>query len=319
VTAVSVVIPTRGRPELLRRCLDALLAQDFDNAYEVVVVDDGDDPSTGQLIVGLDPSGRCIRRLATSTPRGPAAARNIGWRAASGQIVAFTDDDCIPHRHWLQNGLAAFTDGIAAASGSILVPLPENPTDYERNAHGLQYSEFATANCFYRRDILDEAGGFDERFTAPWREDSDLHFRMIARNARLGRAMGAIVSHPLQDPPFAVSVRQQRKSMFNALLYKKHPELYRRRIQPAPPWQYYTIVLVALAAVGFGLGGRSRSAAVAAGLWTGLTGRFCTVRLKGTSHHPFHVVEMILTSILIPPLAVFWRLRGAIKFRVFFL
>ena len=76
--------------------------------------------------------------------------------------------------------------------------------------------------------------------------------------------------------------------------------------------------VLALALAGAGCG-RRRWALGAAAVWLLLTQRFCARRLQGTSHAPGHVAEMIVTSALIPPLSVFWRLRGALKFRVVFL
>jgi hypothetical protein len=197
--------------------------------------------------------------------------------------------------------------------------MPAIPTDYERNATGLGTAEFVTANCFCRRDVLAATGGFDERFTAAWREDSDLYFRLLEEGRRVVHAPDAVVVHPIRPAPWAISLRQQRKSLFNALLYKKHPALYGRFIQPAPPWHYYRIVAALL---GTGIGVLRRSRLLMAGgicVWLWLTARFCAGRLRGTSHAPDHVVEMIVTSALIPPIAVFWRIRGALKFRVVFL
>ncbi len=78
-------------------------------------------------------------------------------------------------------------------------------------------------------------------------------------------------------------IRQQRKSMFNALLYKKHPALYRERIQGTPPWHYYRIV-GALLVASIGLCRRSRPLALGGlGVWAYLTGRFCVQRLRRTS------------------------------------
>jgi hypothetical protein len=68
-------------------------------------------------------------------------------------------------------------------------------------------------------------GGFDERFTAPWREDSDLVVTQLECNARLVRVPEAAVVHAVRPARWGVSVRQQSKSMFSALLYKKHPVL----------------------------------------------------------------------------------------------
>jgi GT2 family glycosyltransferase len=356
---VSVVVPTFKRPELLRRCLEALLAQDYDpRAYEIIVADDAACPETRRLVEGdcllireeyeeclhtrgsnprelrelggseclatqlelaIEPRPLRVRYLPVTGAHGPAAARNAGWRVARGKIIAFTDDDCIPDPGWVRAMAAALADGAAGASGRISVPLHERPTDYERDAAGLAGAEFATANCCCRRDVLAAVGGFDERFTAAWREDSDLHLTLLERGYQLTQAPQAVVVHPVRPAPWGVSLRQQRKSMFNALLYQKHPQLYRQHIQPGPPWHYYGIVgalLVTLAS----LAQRRRWLALGgAAIWFLLTGRFCARRLRGTSRAPRHLAEMIATSALIPPLAIFWRVRGALRYGVVFL
>jgi GT2 family glycosyltransferase len=284
--AVSVVVPTCGRPELLRRCVAALEAQTLDPAaYEIIVVDD------------------------SASRRGPAAARNIGWRRAQAPIIAFTDDDTVPDRDWLANGLAAFAPGVDAISGRIVMPVSAPPTDYERNEQGLERAEFVTANCFVRRSALERLGGFDETFRLPWREDADLQFRLLEAGYRIGRAPAALVVHPVRPAPWGVSLRQQKKVMFDALLFRKHRALYRERIRRAPRWDYYGVV-AALALTPLW--------PPAIVIWAFLTARFCYQRLRGTSKSPPHVAEMVVTSILIPPLSVFWRLVGALKFRVAF-
>src|SRR5207248_10211948 len=96
---------------------------------------------------------------------GPAAARNAGWRAARGEVIAFTDDDTVPDPGWLRAGVAAL-ESADAAWGRIRVPLALPPTDYERNEAGLEAAEFATANAFCRRAVLEAVGGFDVGFTA---------------------------------------------------------------------------------------------------------------------------------------------------------
>ena len=260
---------------------------------------------------------RCVRAGALT---GPAHARNVGWRAARGGIIAFTDDDCLPAPRWLRAGLAAMvtSGGVDGAYGRIVVPLPDDPTDYDRDAAGLERAEFATANCFYARRALEEVDGFDERFTSAWREDSDVFLALLERGRRLGFAHEALVVHPVRPAEWGVSIKQQRKSMFNALLYKKHPALYRERVQASPPWVYYAIVgalLGAAIAAVFSLGWLFL---VMLGAWALLTASFCARRLRGTSRAPGHVAEMIVTSMLIPPLAVYWRLRGAVRFRVMF-
>jgi GT2 family glycosyltransferase len=317
----SVVIPTCRRPELLGRCLDALAAQSFaPDQFEVIIVDDaGLDSARRQVEAwGAEPGRPAVRYRRTARPSGPAAARNIGWRTARGEIVAFTDDDCVPAPGWLAAGSAALAGGAAAASGRIVMPLPPRPTDYERDAAGLTRSEFVTANCFCRRAALAAVGGFDERFRAAWREDSDLHFRLLDRGEPIVAAPDALVIHPVRPAAWGVSLRQQRKSQYNALLFRKHPIHYRQRIQPRPPLRYYaTVGALAVAVVGAATD-RRRLALAGGAAWVGLTARFTARRLRETSRAPGHVAEMIATSILIPPVAIFWRLVGAIRFRVLF-
>ncbi len=285
---VSVVVPTCGRPELLARCLGALDKQSLPREnYEVIVVDD------------------------SQLRSGPAAARNRGWMQARADIVAFTDDDTAPERDWLKCGLEAMKEHVDAVSGRIVMPIPETPTDYERDAQGLERSEFVTANCFVRKRVLRRLGGFDESFRMAWREDSDLHFRLLRCGARIARAPDAVVVHPVRPAPWGVSLKQQRKVMFDALLFKKHRRLYRERIRAGMRWDYYAITIALLLALTGNL--------PAMLVWLILTVRFALQRLRGASKRPAHVLEMLLTSAAIPPVAVFWRFAGALRYRVAFL
>ena len=321
---VSVVVPTFERPQLLDSCLAALVAQTFDpSSYEIVIADDAASETTCRQVE--DWRNRCLRMgpavhyLPVRDSHGPAAARNAGWRFARGRIIAFTDDDCIPEPEWLAAGIRAIRDGATGVSGRVVVPLPEDPTDYERNAAGLATAEFVTANCFYLRSALEVVGGFDERFAMAWREDSDLWLTFMGRGESLVSAEDAVVLHPLRPAPWGVSLSQQQKSMYNALLYKKHPVLYRQRVQPGPPRDYYAIVASIVGCL-LGLSLRRPGITVASFLvWARLTGEFIARRLHDTSRRPTHITEVVVTSALIPPLAVYWRLRGALVHRVRFL
>lgn len=319
---VSVVVPTYKRPALLARCVEALLQQDLPPAdYEIIIVDDADCAETDELVEqwAERASDHSIVYLPAKCAHGPAAARNIGMRAARSEIIAFTDDDCIPSPGWLRAGLAAMTDAVVGVAGRISLPLNGVPTDYEYNASHLAGCDFVTANCFYRRETLLQVGGFDERFTMAWREDTDLIFTLRERGFQFADAPDALVIHPVRAARWGISISQQRKSIFNALLYKKHPALYRQLIQSAPPWRYYGIVGALLLALAGVIAMSGWMVLIALVLWACLTGFFCMQRLRHTSHSARHIAEMIVTSLVIPPLAIFWRLRGAVKYRVFFL
>jgi glycosyltransferase involved in cell wall biosynthesis len=318
---ISIVVPTYRRSALLERCLAALAAQTLPNDdYEIIVVHDGPSEDGGETAARwARRDGPATRFTELPERRGPAAARNCGWRAARADVIAFTDDDTIPDPHWLESGREGFSPEVDAAWGRLVMPLRDDPTDYEVDAAALARAPFVTANCFCRREVLERLGGFDERFTRAWREDSDLYFRLLRINACIVHLPRAIVVHPIRPAPWGVSLQQQSKICFDALLYKKHPALYRSRIRKHPRWDYYAAVVALCLCVVAALQGATEIALAAGGAWLALTARFCIARLAGSSKSPGHVAEMIWTSAAIPPAAVFWRMLGALRFRVLFL
>jgi GT2 family glycosyltransferase len=227
----------------------------------------------------------------------------------------------VPGAHWLAEGVQALRahPDWSAACGQVSVPMPDPPTDHARMTQGLSSAEFVTANAFVRRSALESVDGFDERFTRAWREDSDLQFRLIDQVGPVGRAPDAQVVHPVREAPWGLSLSQQRNTFFDALLYKKHPKRYRTQIRPVPPWNYYAMVGFTLLALVLLAAGRPSAAALAALPAAALVLAFAWQRLRHTSHRADHVLEMLCTSALIPFLSVYWRLRGALHFRVFFL
>ncbi len=320
---ISAVLATYRRPALLRRCLAALVAQTgiAPDRYEIVVVDDGRTEDTREEVATFARAtggAPAVRYLRSEGTRGPAAARNRGWRAARAPVIAFTDDDTVPDAQWLAEALRALTPDLMALSGRVVVPVSGPPTDHARMTQGLETAEFVTANAIVRRQALEEIGGFDERFTRAWREDSDLHFALLERYGTVGRAEAAVVVHPVRPARWGISLGQQANVYFDALLFRKHPRLYRERIRRAPPWRYVAIVAATVAATVAGAAGNGSLAAALAGVALALCLAFAWQRLRGASRAPSHVAEMVLTSIAIPYLAFFWRLRGALRFKVLF-
>jgi GT2 family glycosyltransferase len=284
------------------------------------VVDDGISEDTRAIVGGwaakVAKSGLQVRYIASPGPHGPAAARNHGWKAARGTVIAFTDDDTAATQDWLANGLLAFEDETTDAIwGRIVMPMHGRPTDYELHAKGSESGEFATANCFVRKSVLAEIGGFDERYRFAWREDADLYFSLLSSEAKVVHWPRAVMIHPIRPVGWGISLSQQKKVLFDALLFKKYPELYRKKIRARVRWDYYAIVASLLATFACLALGAWKSAAVAAIIWLALTMCFCIMRLKPTAKTPSHICEMLVTSALIPPVAVFWRIVGALRFR----
>ena len=360
---VSIIIPTYKRPALLLKCLEALLLQDFSREeYEIIVVTDGPDQQTNNLILECDQNdqkrrqhrvrsfgeatvsasrndpghieylgrpqkGQSIseefsRIFCYSLPvkKGPAAARNAGWKIARGQLVLFTDDDCIPAREWVKNYYNAFqfyNETLIVFTGKVIVPKSIHPTDFELNTAHLETAEFVTANCACTKAALETVNGFDEAFTMAWREDSDLQFRLLKQEIPIIKIEEAEVLHPVRKAPWGISLKEQKKSLFDVLLFKKHPQLYKERIRSSVLWNYIFMIVLF---IGFLIALVCRQPVIAVaclGCWLFLLGSFIVKRLAHTSHSFTHVTEMIATSVLIPFFSVFWKLYGCYKFKVF--
>jgi hypothetical protein len=124
--------------------------------------------------------------------------------------------------------------------------------------------------------------------------------------------------HPVRKAPWGSSLREQRKAAFEALLFRKHPRYFRERVFPQCPVNYYAIVAAAVIAIAAALSGHGWLATAAFAVWACLTLSFCWHRLRGASRQASHIAEMLVTSIAIPFLSVFWRLYGAWRYRVLF-
>jgi glycosyltransferase involved in cell wall biosynthesis len=295
----------------------ALQQQSLNKAdFEVLVVSDGPDAQTAQVVRQFEKIGN-FRYLSLAEKKGPAAARNLGWLSASTPVIAFTDDDCLPDTLWLEKILSTADPSQAMAfTGRVIVPRGDRPTDYELNTAGLETADFVTANCACTKLALLTTGGFDERFSMAWREDSDLEFKLILNAIPIVRIASAIVVHPVREAQWGVSVKEQKKTLFNALLYRKYPELYRRKIQAQPPYLYYFIISGFLAFIIGGVLNFPSLAAAGGWVWLVLTIYFILKRLYRTSLSGKHIAEMIFTSFLIPFYSIYWQWYGAVKYRI---
>ena len=315
---ISVVIPTYNRLNLLVNCLDALNKQSIPgHDFEVIVVNDG--PSE-EIIEELDQrrenyAFRLVVRC-TAEKKGPAAARNLGWLMASAQLVAFTDDDCLPQADWLKSFLDRHqARELVAYSGKTVVPLYAEPTDFALNTARLSEADFITANCACTKAALFKTGGFDEQFSMAWREDSDLEFKLMLANVPIYKNEQAVVVHPVREAAWGISLKEQRKGIFDVLLFKKYPGLYRQKIQRAPLWNYYVIVLLCILSLVTALGGYSRLSVSIMFVMLVLIISFALKRLQKTSRSRSHVAEMLITSVFIPFLSVYYRIYGSIRYR----
>jgi Glycosyl transferase family 2 len=313
---VDVVVPTVGRPSLTG--LLWLLCHALPEGSRVVVVDDRP-PSAPPLT--LDVTDERVQ-VVRSGGRGPAAARNAGWRATRAPWVAFLDDDVDVPLGWVRglvDDLARTGADVGAVQGRIEVPLPTDrrPTDWERNVAGLDGARWITADMAVRRAALEDVGGFDERFPRAYREDTDLALRLLDAGWRLTLGHRR-TRHPVRPAPWWTSVRLQRGNADDVLLERLHGPDWRSRVGVPPgTWRTYPpTVALGAAALALLASGRRRPAAVAATAWAFRTGRFAWRRTAPGPRTLREAAAMAATSVAIPPAACWHRLRGTLRWRL---
>jgi histidinol-phosphate phosphatase family protein len=325
-----VVIPTLGRSSL-QVCLDALADARGPLPRQVVLVDDRrDTPDSLPARIPAAFADRAV--IVTMEGRGPAAARNAGWRAAGpAEWVAFLDDDVRVGPRWREELMADLTGQparVAGVQGRIEVPLPagRRPTDWERGTAGLATARWITADMAYRRTALIAAGGFDERFPRAFREDADLALRLLDRGWQL-RPGDRTTTHPVRPASRWASLKAQAGNGDDVLMSRLHGRDWYQRAGAARGRRrghWLTSGLLASAALAWGASrvaagprraGLRRAARVAAAGWLASTAEFTAARvLPGPRTGP-EVTTMVLTSALIPPLAVGHWLRGQARYR----
>jgi histidinol-phosphate phosphatase family protein len=315
----AVVIPTLVRP-CLETCLESLAAADGPLPAEIVLVDDRKPADAGTPIRVPEPL-LDRTRVVTAGGRGPAAARNRGWRRTSAPWVVFLDDDVRVRPDWrarLVADLAGRPARVGGVQGRIHVPLPEGrrPTDWERGTAGLAEARWITADMAYRRAALVECGGFDERFPRAFREDADIALRVRDGGWLLERGERT-TTHPVRPASAWISVRTQAGNADDALMRALHgPDWYERAGEvPGRRSRHLAITAAELAAAGLAATGRRRLAlAAAAGALAGVA-EFAAARIRPGPRTPREVAVMTATSLVIPPVAGWHWLRGLVAAR----
>lgn len=229
VPGLSVVVPTYNDAEILRLCLARLAAQTLaPAAYEVVVVDDGSTDDTPRVI-GEAASGRArIRGVRFDRNRGRSAARNAGIRAAGAPLVVFVDSDVLVVPDFLQRHMEIHRSSGSVVVGRgpvVVIPSPEIPARPPRIRVSPAYLD--TANASVPRQVLVDAGLFDEGFREYGWEDFDLGLRIKARGVPRAFSPLALAYHVQRPPTLEMFDRHLAKEEDRArtalYLMRKHP------------------------------------------------------------------------------------------------
>jgi histidinol-phosphate phosphatase family protein len=299
VTSWSVVVPTIGRASLSDLLAD--LAGQPDLPEQVVVVNDR--PGTPAPVANY-PGAVVV----DAEGRGPAAARNLGWRRTGTEWVVFLDDDVRLPSGWsaaLLRDLASAGPRTAGVQARVDVPEPDRrPTDWERSTAGLRTARWATADMAYRAQALQQVHGFDERFPRAYREDADLARRVQDAGWSLVRGRRRIV-HPVRAAGFWTSVRVQRGNADDSLLRAIYGRDWRALTECGPGRFPFHLTTVAAAA-----GLLTRHRRIAGALWFAQYADFALRRILAGPRTVAELNRMLVTSAVIPFVAVGHRVAG---------
>jgi glycosyltransferase involved in cell wall biosynthesis len=252
---VSVIIPAFNAEKTIEACLRACREQTYED-LELLLVDDGSTDRTAEIAANC--GVWCIRQ----TNQGPADARNRGAAETGGEVIAFTDADCVPRKDWVERLVAGFGGDtrIVGVGGTYDIANPESRL--ARIVHEeivTRHRQFKSEvdflgsfNVAYRREPFEKAGGFDTSFRAASGEDNDLAYRLHDAGGRLRFVPEAVVAHyhPEHLAPYLRA--QQRHGYWRMKLYGKHRGRAKTGDQYAPLGELMTIP-VSLVLVASGL------------------------------------------------------------------
>jgi GT2 family glycosyltransferase len=226
---ISVVVCTYNGARTIRECFAGLRRLDYPN-YEVIVVNDGSSDATPAI------AREHGFRVISGRNRGLSHARNVGLHAASGEIVAYIDDDAYPDPHWLRFLAAGFLGSTHVGIGGPNIPPPDDSPVAEcvANAPGgpvhvlvsdREAEHIPGCNMAFRKRALEAIGGFDPQFRAAG-DDVDVCWRLRERGWTLGFHPAAVVWHHRRASVRAYWKQQQGYGRAEAMLERKWPEQY---------------------------------------------------------------------------------------------
>lgn len=201
---ISVVIPTYNRQKYLKECLDAFDMQTYPrDLFEIIVVDDGSTDGTYSFFSEYTKRASFTLIPLHKENRGPSSARNLGIKEGKGDLIAFTDDDCIVNDDWLYVFSKSFNkDNIGGVGGAVKSKMSDifsQYFDYMGMFSHLMESNIVyniiTANACYRKDVLVKVGCFTEEIKKPGGEDAILSARVRNLGYVLKYEPEAVVFH----------------------------------------------------------------------------------------------------------------------------
>lgn len=225
---ISVIVPAYNAAETLGECLVALLDQSVPRSeYEVIVVDDGSMDATQEVVEQYGV------HLLTQANQGPAAARNLGVSHVRGEILLFTDADCVPARNWIEAMVAPFVDPeIVGAKGVYRTQQRELVARFVQLEYEDKYDRMRLEPCIdfidtysaaYRKAVFQKSDGFDPAFPRASGEDIDFSWRLSRRGYKMVFAPNAVVYHRHVASVLDYVRRKYYVGYWRVLMYRHHP------------------------------------------------------------------------------------------------
>ncbi len=232
-SSVSVIIPCYNAEKTILRTLEALDAQTV-KGFEAILADDGSSDGTVKTAKSFKPKNFRMVVLAEKHA-GPAAQRNRGAEKAKGEILLFTDSDCVPDRNWVEEMAKPFSDkNIAGVSGTYrtlnndkLIARFEGyeiAKRHEKLARQKQIDFIGSFSAGYRKNIFKKFGGFSSDFKRADAEDPELSFKIAKAGYKMIFNPNAVVAHPHVSTLKRFWKQKFSRGFWRVLLYRKHPE-----------------------------------------------------------------------------------------------
>ncbi|MCD6328123.1 exopolysaccharide biosynthesis polyprenyl glycosylphosphotransferase [bacterium] len=225
----SIIVPVYNGEATIAECLEALASQDVPHhEFEVIIVDDGSTDDTSRIVERFD-----VRYIYQSN-RGPAVARNNGVAHARGEIILFTDADCVPEPNWLRemvNPLVQDHD-VAAVKGAYrtrqksftaVFAQAEFEERFKRLARR-RYIDFVdTYSAAFRKEVFEAVGGFNPRYPKANNEDVELSFLVAQRKHKMVFNPRAIVYHTHPDTVLKYAKLKFGRAYWRTFVYDRFP------------------------------------------------------------------------------------------------
>ncbi len=226
---VSVIIPAYNAEKTIRKCLEPLMSQDYAEEYEVIVVDDGSTDSTPHMVSEFNKV-----RLIKQENAGPAAARNKGAAEAEGEILLFTDADCVPEHNWISEMLKPFNENkeVFGVKGRYKTNQKEIVARFVQLEYEDKYSYMLkdkyidfidTYSGGFKKAVFLEMKGYDTEFPVACAEDVELSYRLSNRGYKMVFNPDAIVYHTHPNRLLDYLKKKYKFAFWRMLTLKKNP------------------------------------------------------------------------------------------------